>query len=50
MCDIFCAVIAKLLFGAEAPQNAARGKACVYGRLHINAAVADIQAFGGGDA
>ena len=44
------AVFFKLFFVSEAPGDTGGEEACVLPGLHINAAVADVQAFGGGDA
>ena len=44
------AVFFELFFVPEAPGDAGGEEAGVLPGLHINAAVADIQAFGGGDA
>ena len=44
------AVFFELFFAPEAPGDAGGEEAGVLPGLHINAAVADIQAFGGGDA
>ena len=45
--DILCTVVTKFLFGAKAPQNSAGGKACIYGGLHIDSAVAYVQHLAG---
>ena len=44
------AVFFELFFVPEAPGDASGEEAGVLPGLHINAAVADVQAFGGGDA
>ena len=44
------AVFFELFFVPEAPGDAGGEEAGVLPGLHINAAVADVQAFGGGDA
>ena len=47
MRNILCTVVKQFLFGTETPEYSARGKACVYGGLHINTAVAYVKHLGG---